>query len=118
PSPSPSPSPSPTATPPVRPERSEAEAKGPPAPTPAPKPVPAVRVARAHPSPAVVTITSSPWAFVQVDGVDRGEAPLTEVRLPPGRHVFRAVNPHVGTDETRVDLAPGQRWSWNARPRR
>jgi serine/threonine protein kinase len=95
-----------------------AESKGPNAPAPAPRRTPAVRTARAHPSPAVVSITSSPWAFVQVDGVDRGEAPLSDVQLPPGRHVFRAVNPHVGTDETRVDLAPGQRWSWNARPQR
>jgi tRNA A-37 threonylcarbamoyl transferase component Bud32 len=69
-------------------------------------------------APGVVTVTSSPWAFVYVDGVDRGEAPLTEVRLRPGRHVFRAVNPHVGTDEAQVDLAPGEHWSWNARPHR
>jgi serine/threonine protein kinase len=109
----------PIPTPSVRPEGSAAESKGPTA----KRSATSVRTSRSAAAPAskapgFVTVTSSPWAFVYVDGVDRGEAPLTKVRLRPGRHVFRAVNPLVGTDEVDVDLAPGEHRSWNARPHR
>jgi hypothetical protein len=54
---------------------------------------------------------------VHIDGVNRGESPV-EARIAPGRHVVRVVNPGAGADEVVVELEPGGRWSWRARPHR
>lgn len=60
-------------------------------------------------------MASSPWGYVFIDGVNRGETPL-DVEVAPGRHVVRVVNPRAGADETSVELEPGRRWTWKAKP--
>jgi hypothetical protein len=79
---------------------------------------PSVTAASADAGPAFVSVSASPWAYVLVDGVERGESPVVELEVRPGRHVIRAVNPLMGSDETAVELTPGQRWSWKAQPHR
>jgi len=54
----------------------------------APSPPPVAEVPRVAPIP--VHINATPWATIEVDGVDMGETPIAGVPLLPGIHVFRA----------------------------
>jgi hypothetical protein len=47
--------------------------------------------------------------------VRRGETPLVDVEVAPGRHVVRVHNPMVGDDTALVELEPGKHWSWKAK---
>jgi serine/threonine-protein kinase len=61
----------------------------------------------------VLQVTSSPWAYVFVDGRRVGETPVA-VPLPPGRYRVRAVRAPHGVREAWVEIAPGRRTAWSA----
>jgi serine/threonine-protein kinase len=58
-----------------------------------------------------IAVHATPWAYVTIDGVSVGEAPL-EKSLPAGVHRLRARHPQLGSDEILVNLSPGQRYVW------
>ncbi len=56
-----------------------------------------------------LSLDTSPWAEVIVDGRELGTTPLIRVELPAGDHVIRLRNPDEGIDtEYRVAIRPGQ----------
>ncbi|HVP29980.1 MAG TPA: AAA family ATPase [Myxococcota bacterium] len=65
-----------------------------PAPEPTPTPIEPVRV----------NINATPWATIQVDGIDLGETPLANVPLVPGPHRFVARMPDGRSVERTVQV--------------
>lgn len=56
-----------------------------------------------------LTITSFPWAEVEVDGKKVGNTPIRLLRLRPGRHKVRLSNPQSGKRVRRtVTIKPGK----------
>jgi hypothetical protein len=73
----------------------------PPAPSPAPAPQPR--------APVSVHVNATPWAEINVDGVDVGVTPLAGLPLLPGRHTFQARMPDGRVLEQVVEIGPGAR---------
>jgi serine/threonine-protein kinase len=60
--------------------------------------------------PGRLDINAVPWARVYVDGQFRGETPVQNLMLRPGRHRLRLVNPKRGLSrELVVRIRPGER---------
>ena len=60
--------------------------------------------------PALVRLDVKPRGEVFVDGNPVGRIPpLTQVEIPPGKHVLTVRNPGVKPYEVKLDLAPGQK---------
>ena len=68
--------------------------------------------------PGLITIDSSPtFAVIFIDGVRYGETPLVMLKLPPGKHVVRAVSPSGSTKTASITIDPGKvakarRFTW------
>jgi serine/threonine-protein kinase len=101
-----------TAAPPPR--TSTSKQAGPPRHTDAPAPAAAVPAPIEAPrpgleEPATVTVVTRPWAEVFVDGQSRGYTPrVREVRLSPGTHRLRFVNPLCDVVEEELHVTAGQ----------
>jgi type II secretory pathway predicted ATPase ExeA len=66
--------------------------------------------AGAAPSDALpVNINASPWARIEIDGVDVGETPLAGIWLRPGPHTFRAQLPDGRLVERTVEVDEANR---------
>jgi hypothetical protein len=76
------------------------------APVAAPTPTAAVAPVVAAPAPGTVSVTVIPWGEVQVDGVRRGENRAT-LRLTPGTHTIRGIQPGINTRTRTVRVAAG-----------
>jgi serine/threonine-protein kinase len=50
--------------------------------------------------PGFLSLVTSPWTQVTLDGRSLGETPLVRVSLPPGNHTLRLRNTEAGIDET------------------
>jgi len=59
--------------------------------------------------PLAVNVNASPWARVEIDGVDVGETPLAGIPVLPGPHTFRATLPDGRVVERTVDIAADNR---------
>ena len=56
-----------------------------------------------------LTLVTSPWTHVALDGRAIGETPLLRARVPAGRHTLRLTNPDEGIDETYdIEVQPGE----------
>jgi hypothetical protein len=54
-------------------------------------------------------VVAEPWASVTVDGAEKGETPLTEMRLPAGSHEVVLSNPnYVGVIRDQVRILPAE----------
>jgi hypothetical protein len=54
-------------------------------------------------------VVAEPWAHVAVDGVEKGETPLTEMRLAAGSHEIVISNPNfVGVIRDKVQIHAGE----------
>jgi hypothetical protein len=54
-------------------------------------------------------VVAEPWAVVTVDGVEKGETPLTEMSLPAGSHEIMLSNPNVvGVIHDRIQIRAGE----------
>jgi hypothetical protein len=60
--------------------------------------------------PIPVDINATPWATIEVDGVDLGETPIARAPLAPGSHVFRARMPDGHVIERTVQITPETRY--------
>jgi hypothetical protein len=68
------------------------------------------RIRLTPPPPAVLVFQVKPRGDVIVDGMMRGRVPaLTELEVPPGKHVLRMQNPPAPPYEALLDLKPGER---------
>ncbi|HBZ68823.1 MAG TPA: hypothetical protein DEP35_03365 [Deltaproteobacteria bacterium] len=61
-------------------------------------------------APIPVHINATPWATIEVDGVDVGETPIAGVPLVPGNHVFKARMPDGRVVEKTVQIGAGTRY--------
>ncbi len=60
-------------------------------------------------TPAFLSVATTPWTRVVVDGKPIGATPLYRAALAPGRHIVRLVNEAEGVDyETEVTLTAGE----------
>jgi hypothetical protein len=59
---------------------------------------------------AFLNINASPWAFVEIDGKRQPkETPLFKIKVSPGRHRLRFINPALKIDVVRIcRVRPGQ----------
>jgi eukaryotic-like serine/threonine-protein kinase len=67
--------------------------------------------------PGFVTIDSTPYAVIAIDGKSYGDTPLVKLELAPGRHTVRAKLPSGATREVRIQIesgkeAPTVRFAW------
>jgi MSHA biogenesis protein MshM len=76
-----------------------------------PEPAQAAERTGGTPTPAVppagalaVNVNASPWARVEIDGIDVGETPLAGIPLRPGPHAFRAELPDGRIIERTVEI--------------
>jgi len=69
---------------------------------PAPPPPPA-----APPAPGYLSINSTPWAELSVDGRVVGNTPQLGIRVTPGRHRLVLVRDGFAAETTWVTVAPG-----------
>ncbi|HZI13891.1 MAG TPA: PEGA domain-containing protein, partial [Myxococcus sp.] len=102
------------------PRRSDASASAASRPEPVAAPAPAAPRAEPAPAPveapragpeehATLVVVTRPWAEVFVDGQSRGYTPrVREVRLSPGTHRLRFVNPLCDEVEEEVQVTAGQ----------
>ncbi len=56
-----------------------------------------------------VNVNATPWARIEIDGVDVGETPLAGIPLRPGPHTFRAQLPDGRVLERSVEIDPDHR---------
>jgi serine/threonine-protein kinase len=92
----------------TRPQASAPDAAAPDASTPASGPE-TVRKLRREPRPGFLHLNSVPWAKIYIDGRPRGETPIQGLRLAPGLHQVRLVNPARGLSHTgTVRIRSGQ----------
>ena len=62
-----------------------------------------------QPLPGLVRLAISPWGQVSVNGRTVGVAPpLTQLKLPPGRHVVTVLNDGAEPYTVTVQVRPGQ----------
>ena len=60
-------------------------------------------------APGNLRINSRPWSQVTLDGQPIGHTPLFDVRVAPGTHTLRLVNPEFGLSKTvQVKVASGE----------
>ena len=57
-----------------------------------------------------VGINATPWATIEVDGVEVGETPIAGVPLTPGSHLFRARMPNGRVIEKTVEIGAETRY--------
>lgn len=103
-------------------EPEPASASGAPAPPPATASIATDRSSPALgsrlPAPAtgegLLSVNTSPWATLVVDGQRVGDTPR-ELRLPAGRHRVRVEHPRLGTVEATVEIVAGRRTGWYPR---
>ena len=82
-------------------EQEQAQATAPPPPPPDPTPP-----ARDN---GFLTLATTPWTQVSLNGRPLGTTPLIRVSLPPGNHTLRLVNRERGIDQTyRVTITAGE----------
>jgi serine/threonine-protein kinase len=81
-----------------------------PAPTPAAPAAPVEPAEAAAPSaPGTLTLDTTPWANVTLNGRSLGATPLIRVSLPPGSHTLVLSNPDEGlTTQYRVTIRSGE----------
>ncbi len=60
--------------------------------------------------PLAVQINASPWATIEVDGIDLGATPLANIPLFAGEHSFRARMPDGRVIERRVEIDAKRRF--------
>ena len=60
--------------------------------------------------PLAVQINASPWANIEVDGIDLGATPLANIPLFAGEHSFRARMPDGRVIERRVEIDAERRF--------
>jgi hypothetical protein len=61
-------------------------------------------------SPGYLDINSNPWVKVIIDGKQRGETPLEDIMLSPGRHQLRLINSQFQISRTYIiHIKAGQR---------
>ena len=66
-----------------------------------------------------LTLRTSPWTNVTIDGEPYGPSPLFKTKLTPGPHTVRLVNEQSGIDVTKtVTIRPGEseKVSWELAP--
>jgi len=68
------------------------------------------RVAEVPVTPIPVHINATPWATIEVDGVELGETPIAGVPLVPGSHVFKARMPDGRVIERTVQIGAETRY--------
>jgi hypothetical protein len=64
-------------------------------------------VARSNPPAGYLSINSSPWAQVSVDGRVLGTTPQVKIRLTPGRHHLLLVREGFRTHSAWVNVVSG-----------
>jgi serine/threonine-protein kinase len=108
--------PAPVQPPPVPPVDAAAEPK----PAPALEPVPAAAAApeveptarrphHAASAEGALTLRTSPWADVTIDGASAGTTPLVKVKLSAGTHSIQLLNEKLGLQtKVSVSVQPGQ----------
>ncbi|HJZ85978.1 MAG TPA: serine/threonine-protein kinase [Polyangia bacterium] len=90
----------------------------PPAPSARPEAAATVSPASASPKRAgYITIDSTPYATIYIDGKNVGDTPLFRLRLPAGRHAVRAVSPNGRVQNLTITVpsgheAPARRLTW------
>ncbi len=58
--------------------------------------------------PGSLSITTTPWVRITIDGKDFGYSPKVEIRMPAGKHTIRLVNSDENLDDTlEIDVQPG-----------
>lgn len=77
-------------------------------PSPAPRPKSVVKKP-ATPKSGYVTLNSSPWAKITIDGKPFGSTPIFKKKLSAGRHKVRLVNEEMGVNVTRTITVEGGR---------
>jgi hypothetical protein len=56
-----------------------------------------------------LTIVTTPWTEVTIDGAPAGVTPLFRLRLPSGKHLIHLTNPEAKIDtEREVQILPGK----------
>ena len=60
--------------------------------------------------PFAVQINASPWANIEVDGIDLGATPLANIPLLAGEHLFRARMPDGRVIERTVEIGAERRF--------
>ena len=75
------------------------------APTPPPPPRPTPRATAKL--PGSLSVNSTPWAELSVDGVVVGNTPQIRIRVTPGRHHLVLVRAGFERNDTWVTVAPG-----------
>jgi hypothetical protein len=63
-----------------------------------------------EPSTVSVQVNASPWANIEVDGVDLGPTPIAGIPLLAGPHQFRARMPDGRVLERDVEVTPENRF--------
>jgi hypothetical protein len=58
--------------------------------------------------PGALQITATPWATVEVDGIEVGKTPLAKVELSPGRHDVVFTHPKFGQRKVSVTVRSGK----------
>jgi hypothetical protein len=59
--------------------------------------------------PGTLQVTSTPWAYVAVDGKILGQVTPVKLELPPGEHTVALENPEAGWSAQRtVKVEPGR----------
>jgi eukaryotic-like serine/threonine-protein kinase len=99
PAPAPPPAPAPAAAPAPTPT---------PAPARAAKPAPPRRVIPRQPGPGYLSVNSSPWAILSVDGRAIGTTPRIKVRLPAGPHHLRLQRAGFKAYDAAVEVKEGE----------
>ena len=76
-------------------------------------PAPAATTPAATPSPQVdpgyVSVNSTPWSVVYLDGDSIGPTPVQDLRVPPGRHRLRLVREGYESVAQELEIASGTR---------
>lgn len=85
-----------------------ARSSGSSSPPPAPKPTPVAK-APAAPKYGYVTLNSSPWAKITIDGKPFGSTPIFKKKVSAGRHKVRLVNEEMGVNVSRTITVEGGR---------
>jgi hypothetical protein len=81
--------------------------------TPAPKQKkPALAAPATNGEPGTLSIDSTPYARIYVDGAYLGDTPLFGEQVPSGKHQFKAVLQDNRTKTFTVEIRPGQLTNW------